>query len=285
MAETTIDSASADARSLAADGHVVLRGLLDEATVAAYRAALERCFADDPGVAANRRRFGDRVLYLENLPAKDRVFEDYLMHDRLLGLLAAELGADFAASELWGHSVLPGGFTEPGAPLPARYHTDKPLCLPDHTLVVEVCFALTPFTRANGATRVVPGTHRSGRQPDPGLTDHPDEACLEAEAGDCVVFTGELWHRAGGNFSDVPRVGLWAQFQRGWAKPLMDFTRALPPELLSRATPELRRIYGFGRRVPFTERWAWDEATGRPRADAPPAATDPFCPRCLGDHG
>ena len=57
---------------------------------------------------------------------------------------------------------------------------------------------LTDFTAANGATCVVPGSHRSGRPPQ-AEGDMAGQVPIEGNAGSVLVWLGALWHRSGAN--------------------------------------------------------------------------------------
>jgi len=64
--------------------------------------------------------------------------------------------------------------------------------------VMTALWMLDDFTPENGATRVVPGSHRVTTplakplaQP---LAHHPDEIVVTGRAGDVLIFNGHLWH-------------------------------------------------------------------------------------------
>jgi ectoine hydroxylase-related dioxygenase (phytanoyl-CoA dioxygenase family) len=149
----------------------------------------------------------------------------------------------------------------PGAP-GYRLHADDDVRAPDATLSMVTIYALVDFTRDNGATRVIPGSHRIPSYP--AKPTYPGEVSVEAPAGSCVVFTGSLWHSSGANHTDAIRTSAAAYFTVPWIKQYIDLSRSLPPEVLDRATPEARRIFGLPSRPPHTERWQWDRTTGRP---------------------
>ena len=85
---------------------------------------------------------------------------------------------------------------------------------PHPELQLATVIAFVDFTRENGATRVVPGSHRwpdrqmlpaeQVMQEPPG----PDQiAYAEMPAGSAVVYTGGTIHAGGANRTDVPRRG------------------------------------------------------------------------------
>ena len=68
----------------------------------------------------------------------------------------------------------------------------------------------------NGATRIVPGTHKSNILPDEALTNpldkHPDEILIQAPAGSVFVFNSHVWHGGTTNFTDKDRRSIHSYF-------------------------------------------------------------------------
>lgn len=101
-------------------------------------------------------------------------------------------------------------------------------------ILLSVNIALTPFTASNGATRVVPGSHRweAGREP------APEEVCqAEMPAGAALVYTGNVIHSGGANHEESTRTGLYLGYIPSWLRPIenhlvtnrLDAVMALPP--------------------------------------------------------
>jgi ectoine hydroxylase-related dioxygenase (phytanoyl-CoA dioxygenase family) len=266
-----------------AHGWAIVESAIRDERLAAYRGTIDHLYREDRSVQEHLKDNPD-AYYVEVLPNKHPLFEDYFLNPRVLPIVEHCLGADFTANELWALGTLPGGFTKEENTLPGRYHCDKPLCLPDHVLSMQLCFPMIDLTKDNGATRIVPGSHRSGHHPDANVAHYDDEVYLEAPAGSCLIFVSHLWHSSSGNYTSEVRSTLWAQFQRPWIKPYIDFGRALRPEVIQRATPEARRIYGLSWPVPFTERWMWDIQSGRPRPEYLDELSHTFGDCCL-DQG
>ena len=63
---------------------------------------------------------------------------------------------------------------------------------------------LDDFTKENGATRIVPGTHNKLYPPDEEgyyEGDHPEEVYIEAPRGTMLIYDINLWHRGSTNFN------------------------------------------------------------------------------------
>jgi ectoine hydroxylase-related dioxygenase (phytanoyl-CoA dioxygenase family) len=105
---------------------------------------------------------------------------------------------------------------------------------------------LDDFTPDNGALRVVPGSHRSGRRPQEVLDDprapHPDEVLVTGRAGDVVVMNSHLWHGGTANRTAGRRLALHAFYCRA-DKPQQQYQKALlRPETVARLSPEARAL-------------------------------------------
>ena len=77
-------------------------------------------------------------------------------------------------------------------------------------------WAVTEFTRKNGATQIVPGSHlwKKERQP------KPDEiAYAEMKPGSVLFYTGTVLHGGGANQTeDETRVGLFLHYALNWLR-------------------------------------------------------------------
>ena len=87
----------------------------------------------------------------------------------------------------------------------------------DTVISMQAAFSLEGMTEANGATLVVPGSHRSGRYFDP-ATDAADVVPVVADPGDVVFWDSRIWHGAGPNRAGRTRWTLTATFTRWWIK-------------------------------------------------------------------
>jgi ectoine hydroxylase-related dioxygenase (phytanoyl-CoA dioxygenase family) len=144
-------------------------------------------------------------------------------------------GREIKLSSLNGRTALPGAGHQ-------GLHTDWPQAV--HAGEYEACnsmWMLDDFTAENGATRVVPGSHRWGKRPADVLTDpvetHPDQILVTGRAGSVVVFNAHLWHSGRDNNSDRPRHAAHAFFIRRDATPQTVQRDYLRPETAARLTP------------------------------------------------
>ena len=110
-------------------------------------------------------------------------------------------------------------------------------------VVLSFMWAITEFTQANGATRMVPGSHLTGLHPKAGF-EYP-VANVEVPAGGAVVWDARTWHASGTNSSGVPRVGILTSYSARQFRQLRNFTCALRPEVQAKLSDVIRALLGF----------------------------------------
>jgi ectoine hydroxylase-related dioxygenase (phytanoyl-CoA dioxygenase family) len=110
-------------------------------------------------------------------------------------------------------------------------------------MVVEVStiWALTDFTEATGATRVVPDSHRSAEVT---ATD-ADAVPAEMPRGSVVVYTGSTVHGGGANRSDETRVGLNVDYTLGWLRQEENQYLSVPTEVARTLPERVQRLMGY----------------------------------------
>lgn len=112
-------------------------------------------------------------------------------------------------------------------------------------MVADVMWMVTDFTLENGATRLVPGSHLSGRDPDPSVPHPVATVAAIGPAGTAFAFDGRIWHGAGANTSGKPRFGITTNFCAPQCRQLENYSRGLRPEVLASLAPETRERLGF----------------------------------------
>ncbi|MGB3848570.1 MAG: phytanoyl-CoA dioxygenase family protein [Tunicatimonas sp.] len=210
----------AEANALNERGYVSLGRLLSPARAEAIRLRLQALLDeegersgselhDSPHIRHPKEEGADRLADLVN---KDLLFDVFYTHPRVLAGVAHVLGTDIKLSSLNYRAAQPGHGQQ-------KLHADWHEAVPSGNYqVCNTIWLLDDFTAQNGATRLVPGTHRSGALPQEELADplapHPNEVLLEAPAGTVVVFNSHVWHGGTVNRTDRPRRAVHSYFCR-----------------------------------------------------------------------
>jgi hypothetical protein len=136
--------------------------------------------------------------------------------------------------------VRPGAITRRkvnvGPPCPSATPINPPV-------VCNVLWMISDFRVENGATRVVPGSHRSGHHPDP--TAQQEAVNVVGPAGSCLIFEGRTWHAADLNRSDAPRYGITTYYCAPQFRQMANFTFGTDKDVLRSLAPDLLPLLGF----------------------------------------
>lgn len=222
-------------------GHAVLEEVLAPERVAELTAVLRRCMeAAEVPFGANEF-LGLRTRRLFNLLARDRVFSDLPIQPAVLPVVEGVLDPECLLSSLTGIEMHPGETEQP-------LHADDgsiPLPKPHVPITCTVLFALSDFTHENGATRLVPGSHRRDHSPRRGDRDAPAEA-VAMPAGSALVIHGSLWHGGGANQSAAPRLAIVCNYCAGWVRQEECQLLAVPREQVAEFPARLQALVGYG---------------------------------------
>lgn len=230
------------------DGYTVIEDFLDAGTLAAFRQAL----APFQGTHHGRNDFeGFKTERIYTLIARGKLFEEIACDARLMALIGQFLQPNFLLSASHAISLGPGE-------TPQSIHSDDGFYRqrrPRPPIGISVIGAIDDFTRANGATEIIPGSHLWG-EPDP---ENPKDAAeleamlvpMEIPAGAAMVFPGTLLHRGGANVTEKPRLAFTNQYCEPWARPQENFWLSVPKEIVREMSPQAQALLGYEIAPPF----------------------------------
>lgn len=103
-------------------------------------------------------------------------------------------------------------------------------------------WAITDFTKENGATNVIPGSNTWAPERKP---SRDEVEYAEMEAGSVLVYSGSVVHSGGANVSDADRIGLNITYALGWLRQEENQYLSCPPEIAKDFDPELQAMLGY----------------------------------------
>ncbi len=167
----------------------------------------------------------------------------------------------------------------PGETAQALHRDDSlyPIEINGMELEIGVMWALDDFTAENGATRIVPGSHRFIRS-----WHLPDLSAWEAAVmpkGSALFYLGSTWHGGGANQGDAPRLGLINTYSLGWLRQESNQYLATPPAVAARFGERLRALLGY------MAHGAGDDYIGKFRGECPAWVDTPPEPAWRKDRG
>lgn len=103
-------------------------------------------------------------------------------------------------------------------------------------------WAITDFTKENGATQVCPGSLDWADDYQP-ADDQIGYA--EMPAGSVLIYSGGVFHGGGANVSNGDRIGINITYTLGWLRQEENQYLSCPPEIAKTLSPELQALIGY----------------------------------------
>ncbi|HJR25948.1 MAG TPA: phytanoyl-CoA dioxygenase family protein [Acidimicrobiales bacterium] len=195
----------------------------------------------DLGIVPARNDFeGEQTVRIYNLLVHGKAFERIPVHPNVLPIVEGVLDAGCLISSLSSIAICEGETPQP-------IHADDqlmPLTKPHAPTVCNTMWAITDFTEANGATRIIPGSHLATDSPNYG--QHYDSIPAEMPRGSVLVWHGSLWHGGGANTTPERRVGIAMNYCAGWVRQQENQQLGIPREIAAGFEERLQRLCGYG---------------------------------------
>jgi ectoine hydroxylase-related dioxygenase (phytanoyl-CoA dioxygenase family) len=227
-------------KEVAEQGYTIVEDAIEPALLDALTESLdrlERCFDVQPSPNSFE---GHHTLRIYNLLAFDDVWQQVPVHESVLPVVEGVLDPGCIISSLSSIDILAGETAQP-------IHADDqliPLPKPHPPTVCNSMWALTDFTEANGATRIIPGSHL--RDHDPEYGEAYDSIAAEMPRGSVLIWHGSLWHGGGANTTEQRRIGIAMNYCAGYIRQQENQQLGLPREKVATFSPRLRQLVGYG---------------------------------------
>jgi ectoine hydroxylase-related dioxygenase (phytanoyl-CoA dioxygenase family) len=225
-------------------GYAVVPAVLGAAEVQALASAVS---ALEVGHPLGRNPFeGERSHRLYSLITRGRPFEELAAHPLTTAVLDQLLLPNWLLSNCQSIRLYPGETHQPWHTDDGFYPVPRPHAAP---LGISTIWALDGFTTANGATELLPGSHRwVDERPRP---EPAGVVAAEMPPGSLLLFDAALWHRGGANTTSGTRLCMTVQYCQPWLRPQESQLLIAPPEIARGLPDAVRRMLGYSIYPPF----------------------------------
>ena len=216
------------------NGYLIIENVLSEERLKRIRdAAEERLLFEGDQAGAEGAEHGLLVRRLCNLFSKGRVWEELAVEPIALEAAQLTIGDDCRWQAMNFHDPVPGE-----GDAHQSIHADRSF-FPKSIGYITVIFSFDDMTVENGATRIVPGSHK-GPWPREVLNTEEAYEVIEGEiyavcpAGSAIFVHGDVWHSGRANYSQSTRRALHLGFSCPNAAPQYEIAGNLTGEMRSR---------------------------------------------------
>ncbi len=223
-------------------GYVIIPDMISTDVIDAIRSESEPFLRYD-----GRTEFeGHKTRRIYSVIEKTFACNPLVDHPLVMALLDRLFMPNYLLSQLQVINVLPGEIRQP------IHHDDGfyPLARPRKPIGAALIWALDDFTAENGATLVYPGSHLWGDVPSAEI-DVDKMVPAVMPAGSAVFFLGTLWHGAGANVTDSPRLAATTQYCEPWARQQENYCLAISRERARQCSDKVQSLLGYSMQFPF----------------------------------
>ena len=221
-------------------GYTIVADAIETDLLDELDAELHRLEADLGAVPANNDFEGSHTVRIYNLLAHGKAFERVPVHPNVLPIVERVLDSGCLISSLSSIAICADETPQP-------IHADDQLMAipkPHPPTVCNTMWALTDFTEANGATRIIPGSHTADASPNYG--EHYESIPAEMPRGSVLVWHGSLWHGGGANTTDERRIGIAMNYCAGYIRQQENQQLGIPREIAAGFEERLQQLCGYG---------------------------------------
>jgi ectoine hydroxylase-related dioxygenase (phytanoyl-CoA dioxygenase family) len=225
--------------TIAEQGYTIVADAIDADLVDELVDELARLEVDLGIVPAANDFEGTQTVRIYNLLVHGRIFERVPVHPNVLPIVEGVLDRGCLISSLSSIAICAGETPQP-------IHADDqlmPIPKPHPATVCNTMWALTDFTEANGATRLIPGSHLADCSPDYGAAYESVPA--EMPRGSVLIWHGSLWHGGGANTTPERRIGIAMNYCAGYIRQQENQQLGIPREVAAGFEPRLQQLCGY----------------------------------------
>lgn len=226
--------------ALKTDGACIVEGVLDAGALAQMNS---ECMPYIDATETGRDDFtGRKTTRTGALVARSPACRDAVMHPTLVAGAKSFLKPYCETIQLHLTQFIR---IKPGQPV-QPLHRDRlawgGYLLPTLEPQFNTIWAITDFTKDNGATNVIPrsNTWDAERKPNRDEVEYAEMA-----AGSVLVYSGSVVHGGGANVSGADRIGLNITYALGWLRQEENQYLSCPPEIAKDFNPELQAMLGY----------------------------------------
>ena len=227
---------------LVKEGYSIVDGLAPSALITGIGKALEASLSE---LSYGQNSFvGTKTKRMHSLFGKLRELDELAVNKEILAIAEALLG-----DVILGASVATQIF--PGERKQSFHYDDGIYPLPKNYGEVKlgVMWAIDDFTEDNGATIVISQSH--GKRGKYSSLKDIQERVIAMPAGSALLYVGSLWHAAGKNRTNKPRLGVILQYVDSWLRPQDSHLISVQIEEAKKLGPKLQALLGYSMRQPF----------------------------------
>ena len=228
------------------DGCVVIEGLLTDNEADDLQLFMQDQFEQTPD--CNGDFYGHSTKRLGQLFTRSETFQQMAVKNPIIEVMdhfLLQACSDYQINLTQAISIGPGEVKQ-------ILHQDDPMFPFEHSgkeVMINCMWAVDDFTEHNGATVLVPGSHKWPRSENIDLSyeNLPPEKVTKGvmKKGSVLIYLGSLFHCGGANKANSRRIGAVISYCLGWLRQAENSYLAYSTNDVLQMPERLRRLLGY----------------------------------------
>lgn len=215
----------------------------DDVFIDEIKLSLKKCFQSCQSIREKNGVTDNNFGTIHHLIGQDPIFLELL--NGLVGEFNDLFESFFESKYIL--NAFGGNFLEKGVhSYASEIHRDVRSYSSDLNLMMNTLIMFDDFTEENGATYLLPGSHKNSQKPNKENFYEKSERAI-AKKGSVVFWNSNLWHAAGENTSNKERSSVTPMFTKTFMKPQFDYLSQFDTDNLNE---NLKQVLGFYSRTP-----------------------------------
>jgi ectoine hydroxylase-related dioxygenase (phytanoyl-CoA dioxygenase family) len=224
--------------ALLRDGYAIIEGMLGIADLNTLKSEIAPYLSAATSDSGNEF-MGDRTVRFGRLIYLIPKVREMVIHPKVTAACKAVLTTNFPTYQLHFSGVM---HVQGGAKAQVLHRDTVLFTNPSPPTVLATMWAAQDFTRENGATVFVPGSHL---WPEDRIPQRKELACAEMPAGSVLLYLGNVIHGAGRCEAGRERMGVSLQYSVGWMRQEENQYLATPLSYARGLPEDVQRVIGY----------------------------------------
>lgn len=189
-----------------------------------------------------------------NLIAKDEIFQELIIHPTCHHVMRHMFKRDNFHDKYYLTSFHANLLYKDAEPQIWHIDANVPDPIPPWIIRSNSNFIIHDYSEENGATEIIPGSHKFLRKPQMDEIDanYLSTKFIEAPKGSIAFWHGHLWHRSGRNVTDKPRIALLGAYSASFLREVSMEENpylSIHPSKYNELSPDIKKLLGWNHGV------------------------------------
>ena len=230
------------------NGYVVIKNVLSKKECEKIKNIYKKTFYKFKKKIKLKNPLEDAIYNLHN---KNDIFLKYIDHKKIISIVKKALS--YGSYKNQDFIILrQSAIRNPRKGYAQQLHNDTRVSGINRPLIIQVIWMIDDFNEFNGATRIVPNTHKSKKFPI-NKKKYKNEILIKSEKGSVLILNAAMWHGSSEKKNNKDRLGMIFSYSKWFLKSSFNHTLNTPLKVYEKLSSYQKELLGFKFNPPIDE--------------------------------